>query len=470
MPGYACRLTRQGWIWSLKIRETDMKIKRYVAPDMRTAIRMVREDQGPDAVILSNRRVEGGVEIVAALDYDERAFAAGAKEPAAAQSAKSAASVPPGAAPARPVAAKSAAPLSPKESAERKAGQRVTPWLSEQPLPEFPAARTKEAARPAAPAPAKISAGVETRLLDEVRRELRDLRRTVDLRLAEAGWSSVRQHDAARLELMQGLAALGFSRSLSRQIADRTGAADNRVAAWEQARQILARRLPVHEDTLLEYGGVAALVGPTGVGKTTSIAKLAARFRLKHGARQIALVTVDNYRIAAHEQLHTYGRILDVPVASAGNAAELDAVLKGFMDKKLVLIDTAGMGQRDMRVAEQIALLRNCAAPVRIFLALSAAAQRRTLDEIARAYQSCAPEGCILTKLDEAAELGTALSALIEHELPLSFVTDGQQVPEDLHRARAANLVERCFAARREDEDDAVSSDDFEAWAIHAGA
>ncbi|HLF97176.1 MAG TPA: flagellar biosynthesis protein FlhF [Methylococcaceae bacterium] len=443
-----------------------MKIKRYVAPDMRTAIRMVREDQGPDAVILSNRRVEGGVEIVAALDYDERAFTAGAKEPAARPGAPGAPPAPPTAPPARPAAAKSAAPLPTKENAERKAGQRVTPWLSEPPAPR-PA---KPAPRPVLPVETKFAAGVETRLLDEVRRELRDLRRTVDLRLAEAGWSSVRQHDAARLELMQGLAALGFSRSLSRQVADRTGAADSRVGAWEDARQILARRLPVHEDTLLEYGGVAALVGPTGVGKTTSVAKLAARFRLKHGPRQIALVTVDNYRIAAHEQLHTYGRILDVPVASAANAAELDAVLKGFMDKKLVLIDTAGMGQRDMRVAEQIALLRNCGVPVRIFLALSAAAQRRTLDEIARAYQSCAPKGCILTKLDEAAELGTALSAVVEHELPLSYVTDGQQVPEDLHRARAANLVERCFAARREDEDNAVSSDDFEAWAIHAGA
>lgn len=442
-----------------------MKIKRYVAPDMRSAIRLVREDQGPDAVILSNRRVEGGVEIVAALDYDEQALAGGTKESATATGSARGAAQPGGTPPARPTA-KGAPPAAAKEHGERKGGHRVTPWLTE-PVP--PAA--KPAPRPVSPVPERIPAGVETRLLDDVRRELRDLKRTVDLRLAEAGWSALRRHDAARLERMQTLTGLGLSRRLSRQLADRLEAEDG-AGVWDGLRQELACRIPVREDTLLEYGGVAALVGPTGVGKTTTVAKLAARFRLKHGPRQIALVTVDNFRIAAHEQLHTYGRILDVPVASAANRAELDAVLKGFKDKKLVLIDTAGMGQRDLRVAQQIALLRDSVVPVRVFLVLSAASQRRTLDEIARAYRSGEPDGCILTKLDEAAELGTALSAVVEHDLPLAFVTDGQQVPEDLHRARAAQLAERCFALRRADEDegDAVFSKNFEAWAIHAGA
>jgi flagellar biosynthesis protein FlhF len=440
-----------------------MKIKRYVAPDMRTAIRMVREDQGPDAVILSNRQVEGGVEIVAALDYDEQAFANAEKERLARENSGEA----PRAENANRASSGAVKPRSfqPKDGTERKVPPRVTPWISEQPAPVH--AKT---VRPAAMSPAKVSSGVETRLLDDVQRELRALRRTVDVRLAEAGWSFVRQHDAMRMELLQGLGARGFSRSLSCQVADRTDPANDRGSAWEQARQILVRQIPVNEDALPEYGGVAALVGPTGVGKTTTIAKLAARFRFKHGPRQIALVTVDNYRIAAHEQLHTYGRILDVPVASAANAEELGAVLNGFRDKKLVLIDTAGMGQRDDRVAEQVALLRDCGAPVRPYLVMSAASQRRTLDEIARAFKPCSPGGCILTKLDEAVELGAALSVVIEHDLPLSFVTDGQQVPEDLHHARAVDLIERCFGAENESDEEFACSGDFEEWMVHAEA
>jgi flagellar biosynthesis protein FlhF len=186
-----------------------------------------------------------------------------------------------------------------------------------------------------------------------------------------------------------------------------------------------------------------ALVGATGVGKTTTIAKLAARYALRHGRERVALVTTDSYRIAAHEQLRTYGRILGIPVRIANNREELTESLKLLSDKDLVLIDTAGMSQRDVRLSQQFSLVEEAAPAIKTYLVLSTTTHRAGLTEVVKTFGKVKLDGCILTKLDETTSLGGAISTLAEHKLPVAYVSDGQRVPEDIHIARAPNLIQR---------------------------
>jgi flagellar biosynthesis protein FlhF len=212
--------------------------------------------------------------------------------------------------------------------------------------------------------------------------------------------------------------------------------------AWQLALAELSASLPVADGDFLDQGGIVALVGSTGVGKTTSIAKLAARYVLRHGRRHVALVTTDSYRIGAHEQLITYGRLLGISVQVASDHKELRSILNSLADKRLVLIDTAGMSQRDVRLTEQFATLADSGIPIRTLLVLSATLHPSVLEETIRAFSSVALEGAILTKLDEAASLGGVLSTVIRQHLPLMFVANGQRVPEDLQPARAQELVQ----------------------------
>jgi flagellar biosynthesis protein FlhF len=216
--------------------------------------------------------------------------------------------------------------------------------------------------------------------------------------------------------------------------------------AYLKAQEMLARILPIAEDGLLDHGGIAALVGPTGVGKTTTIAKLAAQYILKHGSRDVALITTDNYRIAAHEQLSIYGRILGVSVKVANDGNELQRHIRDLSDKRLILIDTVGMSQRDLRLAEHIQALRQDDLQIRSYLVMSATSHYKTVMEIIDGFQILQPQAAILTKFDEAVSKATALSAIIERRLPLSFVTDGQQVPEDIYVPEAEKLIQHCLA------------------------
>jgi flagellar biosynthesis protein FlhF len=218
-------------------------------------------------------------------------------------------------------------------------------------------------------------------------------------------------------------------------------------AALRLAKAQLQRELPIGAaaDGLVERGGVYALVGPTGVGKTTTVAKIAAECALRFGPEQVALVTTDTYRIGAIDQLRIYGRILSAPVFAIRDEADLRQTLANVRARRLVLIDTIGMSQRDQRLAEQIALLAGAGRAVQRVLLLPAVAQSSVLDDVVRAYRGAALAGCILTKVDEAPSLGGALDALLRHRLTLHYVANGQRVPEDLHRPNALYLVERAF-------------------------
>ena len=428
-----------------------MKIKRYFAADMRQAIRMVREEQGPDAVILSNRKVDGGIEIIAAIDYDEALVneAMGKASNTAAPSAPAAQSAPrPAAAPAanKPTANKTAAPV------------RATVAEAYQPS----AAATPEPAR----ADARKSSiyWAQDPALVEMRREIHDLRGLLENQLAHLAWGDMQRRQPIKTELLRRLTDLGLTPALCQTLADQVGPVEDDEQAWRRALGLLAHHVAVTDDDILNTGGIVALVGSTGVGKTTTVAKLAARFALRHGQRSVALITTDCYRIGAHEQLFTYGRILGVPVQVASTHDELSTALSSLTDKRLVLIDTAGMSQRDLRLTEQFSTLRDSGFPLQTYLVMNATTQTSVLQETLRAFSSVALNGCIMTKLDEAASLGGVLSVIAQHTLPLAYVGDGQRVPEDLHPARAHNLINRAVSLMQQagqDSDDETLAERF---------
>lgn len=542
-----------------------MKIKRFVASDMRTAFRMVREEHGPDAVILSNRRTAEGIEIVAASNYDEelvqRALetarsqtpAAGHNEPAPSQQspalqapARTGAPVhapanrstsqrqrvanaaddmiaamalrqpvnglrqPSAAAPVHSTAASSpaakalaravgvtnaprqehalsavpehlfadflsTAPMQPPivqtgtlqaanpvmaatvalhadDGQNEEDGNVAAGFDPDEALPQIPppAALPPIVVAPAALAAvpvAAVPAAQNDEELKQLRSELvlmrqmieREMNRLTDERLRG---SPVR---AQALELMDDY---GFDAGLIREVTLQIPADTELHRGRGLMLGLLSKRLPVAPVDPLERGGVIALVGPTGAGKTTTIAKLAQRFATEHAPRDVALVTTDTQRVGGREQLHSYGRQLGIAVHEADSAESLLELLERLRDYKLVLIDTAGMGQRDRALAAQLNWLR-AAQQVTSLLVLPSNAHFSDLDEVVRRFAHAKPQGVVLTKLDETGRFGSALSVVVDHQIPITWVTDGQRVPDDLHRANAASLVLRLEDLRR---------------------
>lgn len=370
-----------------------MKIKRYTAASMRQALALVREEQGPDAVIMSSRRVDEGIEVISAVDYDEGLINEASRQIAPA------------------------------------ARERDEPW----PELRLEVAETARIRPRGTDVPEQGSLG-------EVQRELKDLRHLLESELATLGWSERRRQEPLKAQVLEALSALDIAADVALRLAShlpRQSAADD---PGKIPAALLAKHLPVATDHACNSGGVIALVGPTGVGKTTTIAKLAARWSLKHGSEDLALVSTDAYRIGAREQLLTFARILGAPMHMADSAEQLAQVMERLESKKLVLIDTAGMGQRDARVAQTLDALRSGAPEARVLLALPAQGESAALDEIVRSFSRVKPAACVLTKLDEAASLGGAISAVLRHGLPIVYLCDGQRVPEDIHPAHDKSL------------------------------
>ncbi len=399
-----------------------MKIKRFFAVDMRQAIRQVREAQGPDAVILSSRSVDGGIEIISAIDFDQDLVAEMAAQPADLVSERT-----------------------PRMPTGLVAGEGER---DEAPEP-FPADPAPE------PPPRPEVVWAQDPAISELQRELKQMKDLLQDQLSQLAWNDFSRREPLRAQLLGRLLKLGLAPPLAREIAASINQFSDPDGAWREALLTLIERLPVSGDAVLNHGGVVALVGPTGVGKTTTVAKLAARYALRHGPQQVALITTDAYRVGAQKQLLTYGRILDAPVHVVAGDRDLADAVRALADRGLVLIDTAGMSQRDLRLSEQFARL-SAVAEVRSYLVASANTQHAVLEDVVRAFDRSRLAGCIVTKIDEAVSLGAALSVAVRHDLPLAYVADGQQVPEDLHPARAHHLVSRAVAlARRYDTDDA---------------
>ncbi len=419
-----------------------MSVMRFTGVNSREAMRQVRAALGDDALILANRRTDQGIEILAMAE--------------------------PGAEPATPVppARRSATPDAPERPStpRRPSERRSSVPLSSGPPAAAPSPAAPSPAAPApdrprrrpADAPAAISgpeaAGPHDAFEAMSARLLQEMQEMRDLLAARAPATAT---PPQRERLIRWLEEAGFSRTvvdeaLSALPVDLEQGAE---AAWLIAR--LAARLPVQEDelALLDRGGIVALVGPTGVGKTTTAAKLAARFVMRHGPEPVALVSTDGFRVGAHEQLRIYAELLGIPMHGLELEQSLESLLPSLAGKRFVIIDTVGMSQRDRRIIDQIARLQG-GAPVRPVLLLNAASQPETLEEVVVNYRQAvqaaglALEDCVISKQDEAGRLGPLLDALMRHGLRLLFVAHGQRVPEDLAVGDPAALVEQALAVR----------------------
>ncbi len=403
-----------------------MKIKRFTGPDMRQAIRKVRNALGPDAVILSNNTLADGVEVVAAIDYDESLF---------------------GAAPFS-IESKTQEP----GNNEKQKVNREAVWDDVRYARNIPKIRVtaRQAVSQRQTTPVMEQSAIEPAFA-QMQSELKSLRGLLVNQLSGLAWENETKYHPLRARLLQRLIALGLSPQLSREIAAKVGEKNDMEHNWRMALGQLAHRLPVLNDVLRnKKKSVIAVVGATGVGKTTTIAKLAARYILRHGQRRVGLITTDNYRVAAHEQLRSYARIMGAPLRVATDVDTLQGALAAFRDKELVLIDTAGMSQCDMRLNEQFAMLEKSGHEIDVYLTLAVNGQRGVLSDVVRAFRSVSLAGCILTKVDETTSLGGGLSVAIEQNLPVAYMSDGQQVPEDLHPARSHTLVSRAVAIMQE--------------------
>ena len=464
-----------------------MNVKKFTAATSREALRKVREALGPDAVILSNRPVDGVVEILA-LDNDDVASLASpsaesdmaAPRPHLNMQDPSFDDLPPPAtSPARPAARP--APRAFQEPAPAPRAFQEVP--AARAFQETPAARqslnalydldepapaptyaNRRAPQPEAPAfdmtamTAMMSAAIAqakesaTAEMHGMMSEIRAMRGMMETQLAELSWGSTQQREPQKAAVLREMLAAGFSASLSRYLIDKLPAGKDAAESLRWIKTVLSRNITTmaDEDAILDRGGVFALVGPTGVGKTTTTAKLAARCVMRHGPEKLALITTDAYRIGGHEQLRIYGKILGVMVHSVKDEADLRIALKELRNKHTVLIDTIGMSQRDQMVTEQVAMLTESGANVQRLLCLNATSTNETLNEVVRAYQGTGLAGCIMTKMDEAASIGNVLDVLVRQKLNLFYISNGQRVPEDLHLADRAMLVDRAFRTRRD--------------------
>ncbi len=387
-----------------------MKIKRYLDKDMRQVLRRVREDQGPDAVILSNRRVEDGIEVIAAIDYDEALVRHALGE----------------------------AP----NSSTKLSGDALLK-IAEDDVVAAPDVEVVAADIAPAPIPRLEEAELSTRsdiALQDMQVELSSMRSLLETQLSGLVWRDGARRFPVRAQVLRNMARLGLAPDIANILVDRLEPTQDIKNLWSAPLTTLAKLLPVVDTPIVQEGGTFALIGPTGVGKTTTIAKIAAQFAINNWADDIALVSADSYRIGAKEHLSAFANIIGAKVYSASSFDELSETLDRLKNKKLVLIDTEGRSQRDRDLSSQLAAYGRNADRVRFFLTVSAATQEAALDETVREFSKVPLEGCIVTKVDEAAQLGCVISTLIRNDLPAAFFTDGQRIPDDLHPAARKKL------------------------------
>jgi flagellar biosynthesis protein FlhF len=441
-----------------------MKIKRYVAASMRAALAQVRAEQGADAVILSSRRTEDGIEVIAAVDYDETLFAQVSRQRAPLdESVEPPPPAPPSAQPSRaaPAVAQAFRPAPAAAPALRPA-PTAPPAL--RPAPAAPQAlraaptRTSDVPSARAPTPTPLPTVPTLARLDpdfgDVRRELKDLRQLLETGLAGMAWSDERLREPMKARVLEALLAMDIDADIATALAARITPGSNTQNPAHVPLALILKHLDVVADLASVTGGVMAIVGPTGAGKTTTIAKLAARWCMRHGTENLALVSTDAYRIGARDQLMSYSRILGVPMHAADGAKDLARIMSRLKSKKLVLIDTAGMGPRDVRLTEQLDALRSGAPAARVLLALPAQGEGHALGEVVRSFAPAAPVACVLTKVDEAASLGAVLSSALRHRLKIAYLCNGQRVPEDLHPAHQSRVwLVRTAAALKKGKD-----------------
>ena len=421
-----------------------MQVKRFFAADMRQAMKLVRDELGAEAAIIGNRRIAGGVELTAALDYKLSALAPRVPNMELEDELRKTQS--------RIVTAQAELSLRSEGESDKSTNRQLfagLPLTAAEPLIE----PTYSEPRRAAPAPAPAApAGVDPRMLDSMRFELNSLRELMEVQLGSLAWSQLQGNAPAQANLWRRLQRIGLSGPLSRDLLEMISGVEEPRQAWRMLLAHLARMISTPEVEPLEEGGVIAMVGPAGMGKTTTLAKLAARYVLKYGAQSIALVSMDSYRIGAQEQLKTLGRILNVSVTHVDPGQSLVQALDPLLRKRVVLIDTAGLQASDPALRMQLESLAGRGIRAKNYLVLATTSQKQVLTAAYHSYKRCGLAGCILTKLDETASLGEVLSLAISHELPVAYLTDGPRIPDDLHLPRRHQLGSRAVSVQMQEE------------------
>lgn len=483
-----------------------MKIRRFVGKDMRSALAQIKEELGVDAVIMSNKKIPEGVELMAAVDYSQPTAQESESSREVLNDKVSIASSPSsvsdtatvsddgqhyvGATPTAPVDSLSALlnrqvqhnsqELKSEETVEHPTTQQISQSavqdddIEEQlrsftqrlrhskPDGTIPAPETatlprqheehisEEAERMGVKFQSQNAAehhmaqsnNVSMQDFDKMQQEMASIRKLLEHQVSGLMWQDMAQKEPQRAVLLERLLSLGLNEQIADQIAGYVPAEYSEENAWKQAKKLIGEQLNTTQNDIIHRGGVVALVGPTGVGKTTTIAKLAARFAQVHGSEHVALISTDTFRIAGFEQLATYGKIIGCQVKLAKDSQSLDLLLEQFAKKKLVLIDTAGMGQRDIRLAENLAnLVSNARVRIRNYLVLAANSQQLVMQENVERFKKIPLSGCIYTKLDESVSIGEIITTSIQNGLPIGYLTDGQRVPEDIKVANAEKLV-----------------------------
>ncbi len=367
-----------------------MKVRRYFASSMREALEAVRRDQGSDALILSNRNVEGGIELMIAIG---------------------------------------------------EGGQTVSTDMPPLRTGEDSAEKVFQSGRQNTTA-GSTALWTHPDTVTQMQRELGAIKGLIEQQLSSFAWHDFRGRHPLHARLMDDLTAIGFAPHLGRKLVETIDNVREYDAAWQQLLTALQLRLRAIDDPLC-HGGRAAFCGATGVGKTTLVSKLAARYALRHGTESVALISADEQRLGAHHQLKTFGRLLGIQVEAARDQATLRTCLDSLQDKSLVLIDLPGYAPQDAQFS-QIALdSSQLGTPVDLYLVAAATTEYLALNRVVKALSGLPIAGCCLTKLDEAAAVGAALSMLYESRLPLAYISQGQQVPDDALQISLQGLIQR---------------------------
>lgn len=561
-----------------------MKVRRFTASSMQKALKTVRDEMGPDAVILSNHRVKGGVEIIVAQNYEPVSARKSApiydaensyddshlpspkfsnfpdgydkqdqtenkhthakntqdspwpflsdgerqdvqeqlrlqsqleelkqqreqenEQPESAQKKKRQPTINQ-----TPVTAPLPGQITSKEELQsalenlkqqRENGSNVTHFNAPPPhqvnshvqgsLPpaisklndahkplanmnEFspqPTKQTQAAVQPTVEPKGVKPARQNKQLLDDVRSELNDLKELLQNGMLQSEalqptnatasqsntsenftWKTLTPANALQAKLWNRFERMGCEDWLSFQLVRHLNGHENEKKSWQACLHDLVQHLSISPSDRLKRGGTYALVGPTGAGKTTTIAKMAVRYTIEHDDAKVGLITMDNYRLAAHDQLRTLGQILGVPVAVADHEHTLEHCLQDLHECDLILIDTAGLTPEHPMMKYQLDQLAKSKARINTLLTLPATSNSGVLRKVYHDYSGAQLSGCILTKTDEASTLGDALSVLLESPLGLSYVTDGQRIPDDIHVADAKDLIKQAVLLAKQDQ------------------
>ncbi len=449
-----------------------MKVKRFYGDNIRSALNQVSETFGEEAAILSTQKIADGVEVIAALDYDEKLLAKTAITNSNGERAESEQSEMSAAIQANKT--NESVSFNKNNTKEQRLSnngnlaedfsqhQQFSQELEETELVNndlnnqhsvieslsvthnSESHTTKNSYFESNTNPENnnsISELPTDPSLSLVKQELSLMRNMMNEQLKGMAWNQFAEKSPHQVMLVKQLSALGFNSFVINEMLPHIKNSKETDLSWSKLLALLVNRLPIKQTELLKQGGIYCFLGATGVGKTTTIAKIAAQFVLQHGADSVALISTDNYRISAQEQLNTFAHILNLPTIKTGKQMSLNKALEQYADKKLILIDTAGFSTKDELFERQLKVINQCDKEIQRVFLMSAASQQQVLQHCFDLFSPFKLDACVMTKIDEATSLGEALSVVVEKNIPLLYTTHGQKVPNDIAPAKGVDLI-----------------------------